>query len=151
VISEETATSTRAFYELRNRIVHGRLGAVLAEPELVSLIDSGLRLLEILRSIPRQMYKVRDVVAFFSDPSAKVPVEGARAVVLETTSADGKQQTLSVYPTTKSYERGLVLSWEWNLAKVWGQAWYRDSQTGEIKHGWDSSAEFVGRPLASLA
>ena len=149
-ISQETANSILAFYDLRNRIVHGRLGGTFAESELVALLDSGLRLLEILRSVPRETYKVRAVVPFFSDAFATVPVEGARAVVLETTTPDGKRR-YAAYPTTKTYEQGRTLSWEWNIDRVWGPAWYRDSETGEIKHAWDAAGEFVGRPLESIA
>jgi hypothetical protein len=31
----------------------------------------------------------------------------------------------------------------------WGESWY-GHPSGEIKKGWDSSAEFVGRPLDEL-
>jgi hypothetical protein len=149
VISRETADSIANFYELRNRLVHGKLGNTYRESELLALIDSGLRLLEILRLVPRQTYKVSAEVPFFSDPSATAVVEGARAVILETTTSDGRH-IYAAYPTTKMYEPGQTLSWEWNLQKVWGRAWYKDPQTGETRLGWDSAGEFVGRPLETL-
>jgi len=149
VISQETADSIAGFYELRNRLVHGRVGDSYRESELLALIDSGLRLLEILRLVPRQTYRVSAVVPFFSDPSATARVEGSRAVILETTTSDGKH-VYAAYPTTRAYEQGQILSWEWNLQRVWGKSWYRDPQTGEIKHGWDSAGEFVGRPLETI-
>ena len=149
VISKETADSILGFHAVRDRLVHGNLREAYRDSELVALIDSGLRLLEILRSIPRETYKVSGLVPFFSDASATKPVDGARALILEISSQDGKHG-YAAYPTTKAYERGQVLSWEWNLQKVWGPSWYRDPQTGAIKHGWDSAGEFVGRPLETI-
>jgi uncharacterized protein YutE (UPF0331/DUF86 family) len=149
IVSQETADSIANFYELRSRLVHGRVGKTYRESELLALIDSGLRLLEILRLVPRQTYKVSAVVPFFSDPAATVRVEGARAVILETTPSDGGH-VYAAYPTTKAYERGQMLSWEWNMRKVWGRSWYKDPQSGETKLGWDSAAEFVGRPLETI-
>jgi hypothetical protein len=148
IISPETASSILAFYDVRNRVVHGRAGA-FADADLLALIDSGLRLIKILTSIPRETNKVKALVPFFSDPAAKIQVEGANVVIFDTTSAEGKH-TDRVYPTTRAYEPGQVLSWEWNLSKVWGPSWYRDPETGDIKHGWDSSAEFIGTPLDDI-
>ena len=98
----------------------GSLGAS-RESELLALIDSGLRLLKILRRIPRQTYKVSAVVPFFSDASATVRVEWGLAVILDTTTTDGSHAH-AAYPTTTPYDRGQILSWEWDLRKVWGPA-----------------------------
>jgi hypothetical protein len=149
VISNESADSIERFYELRNRLLHGNLREAYRELELVGLIDSALRLLDILKSIPRETYTVLSLVPFFSDNLATQEVQGARAVVLDASSHDGNRRS-AAYPTTKDYEPGQVVSWEWNLKKVWGSAWYREPQTGAIKHGWDSAAEFVGRPLETI-
>jgi hypothetical protein len=149
VITQETADSISGFYELRNRLVHGKIGDSYRESELLALIDSGLRLLEILRLVPRQTYKVSALVPFFSDRSATMRVDGALAVILETTTTDGRH-LYPAYPTTKAYKRGQILSWEWNLRNVWGASWYKDPVTGETKHGWDSAGEFVGRPLETI-
>jgi hypothetical protein len=149
VISKETADSIERFYELRNRLLHGNLREGYWEPGLVALIDSALRLLDILKSIPRETYTVLFLVPFFSDNLATQEVEGAHAVLLDASSQEGNHRSVA-YPTTKEYEIGQVVSWEWNLKKVWGSAWYREPQTGAIKHGWDSAAEFVGRPLETI-
>lgn len=116
VVSQETADSITSFYKLRSRLVHGRIGKTYRESELLALIDSGLRLLEILRRIPRQTYKVSAVVPFFSDASATVRVEGALAVILDTTTTDGSHAH-AAYPTTTPYDRGQILSWEWDLRR----------------------------------
>lgn len=150
MISQETEASILTFRDLRNRLVHGNLKESYAEPELVALLDSGLRLLELLRAIPRATYTVSAVVPFYSDSAASVRVEGAWAVLLDV-SMQGAKGRGAAYPTTRRYERGQVVSWEWNLRNVWGRAWYRDPQSGEIYHAWDSSAEFVGRPIETIA
>jgi hypothetical protein len=149
VISKETANSIEGFYELRNRLLHGNLREGYRETELVALIDSALRLLDILKSIPRETYTVLSLVPFFSDNLATQEVEGARAVLLDVSSHDGNHR-FAAYPTTKEYESGQEVSWEWSLNKVWGPAWYREPHTGAIKHGWGSAAEFVGRPLETI-
>lgn len=149
LISSETADSLLTFYNLRNRLVHGHLREAYRDGELISLIDSGLRLLEILRLIPRETYTVHRLVPFFSDPSATKQVTDALAVILDVSAGDGKRQH-RIFPTTRSYSEGQTLSWEWNLGKIWGPAWYRDPDTAEVKHAWSSSAEFVGRPLEAF-
>lgn len=106
-------------------------------------------MLEILRLVPRQTYKVFGLVPFFSDRSTTKPVEGARALVLETTTPEGKR-IYAAYPPTKSYDVGQILSWEWDLRRVWGASWYKDPHTGETKHGWDSAGEFVGRAMETI-
>jgi hypothetical protein len=56
--------------------------------------------------------------------------------------------TFRIFPTTRThFQKGKRVAWEWNMAKVWPAAWYRDPDTGEIKEGWVSAAEFVGRHL----
>jgi len=148
IISVETASGLMAFYDVRNRVVHGRAGK-FTDSDLVALIDSGLRLLEILKAIPRTTAKVQALVPFFSDPAAKVRVEGANAVIFEGPLTRGSDHQ-RIYPTTRSYEAGQLLSWEWNLSKVWGPSWYRDPENGQVKHGWDSSGEFAGRPIEDI-
>jgi len=150
VISVDTATSVVAFAELRNAIVHRRSERVPSEESLVAVIDSGLRLLEVLRSVPRETYKVLGVVPFYFDPGLTTEVPGARAVILDIEAADGNRR-VSAFPTTRSYKRGEVLSWEWDFGRVWGPSWYKDPDSGEVTKGWDSSAEFTGRPLDEIS
>jgi len=67
-------------------------------------------------------------------------------LLLETTSPGGTSKEHRIFPTTKTtYQKGERVAWEWNLGKKYGQAWYKDPDTGEIKSAWRGSAEFVGR------
>ena len=52
-----------------------------------------------------------------------------------------------IYPTANPayYETGKRVTWEWNLERLSGKAFYVDPDTGEKKVAWDSSAEFRGR------
>lgn len=60
-------------------------------------------------------------------------------------------KTFRIFPTTRDdYIKGEILSWEWNMNRVWGEAWYRDPRTNEIKKAWGQAAEFVGRNLDHL-
>jgi hypothetical protein len=54
-------------------------------------------------------------------------------------------------PTTQThFQVGKQVSWEWNGKFVLGPAWYRDSETGEVKQAWVGSTEFIGRHLDDL-
>ena len=56
-----------------------------------------------------------------------------------------------IFPTTRDhYKKGMRVSWEWNGSLKWGDTWYRDPESHEIKHAWSASIEFVGRDLDTL-
>lgn len=145
-LPRHTSAAYRLFSHVRNRIVHGRDAS---EAEILSAIDSGLALYDALASIPIE----RNVVAhpgveIFGDAAATQPLEG-KGLIIETTHEGNK--TFRIFPTTKTYfKRGMRLTWEWNMSRVWGAAWYRDPETDEIKEAWGSSAEFVGRDLDQI-
>ena len=104
-----------------------------------------------LRSIPREINRVAFAnVPFYSDREGLKEVRDARAVILETTHPDAQQKAQRIFPSTRSYHQGQVLSWEWDSGKSWGESWYRDPQTDEIRHAWSGSLEFVGRPLETI-
>ena len=150
IISKETAESIKTFRTLKNQMIHGRPRKSVGERELVAVLDSGLRLLQLLRLMPRAAYIVEAVVPFYSDPAATVPVEGAHAVVFRRTTADGRNTYVAV-PTTKKYERGQFLSSEWNPGRSWGPAWYRNIETQEIEKAWEGNfTEFIGKPLEEI-
>ncbi|MCA3080374.1 MAG: hypothetical protein ING71_16480 [Rhodocyclaceae bacterium] len=137
------AAAYRLFSHVRNRIVHG---AKASEEEILSAIDSGLGLYEALASIPLERNRVAHPgVDIFSDSEATKKLDG-KGLIIETTH--NGSTSLRVFPTTKEhYKLGMELTWEWNMSRVWAEAWYRDPNTQEIKKGWDSAAEFVGRNL----
>lgn len=147
--SEALRESLLSFWKTRNLVVHG-IGE-LPESAYVSILDTGIRLLGILRSIPRETNRVAYAdVPIFSDLECRTAVKVGKAVILETTHPDGRTKSFRVYPTTRSYVPGQTLSWEWDGSKRWGTCWYRDPRTNETKAGWSGSLEFAGRPLENI-
>jgi hypothetical protein len=71
---------------------------------------------------------------------------------LRTTSPGGAHTSFRIFPTTKTdYVTGKTVTWEWSPANVWGETWYRDPNSREIKKAWDSAMEFCGRPLDEIS
>lgn len=145
-LPQHASAAYRLFSHIRNRIVHGRNAE---EAEIFSAIDSGLMLYEALSLIPiEQNIVAHPGVDVFNDPKGEKLLE-CKGLIIETTH-QGKRN-FRIFPTTKSdYYIGMPLTWEWNMSRVWEKAWYRDTETGEIKTAWHSSAEFVGRDLDQI-
>jgi hypothetical protein len=140
------AGSVKLFWDIRNRIVHGH-GA--EKDDILSAIDSGFTILRAIRAIPHTVNTVyHPGVDVYADADGERLRPGVKAVILESTSPGGAGTTRRAFPTTKDhFVAGRAVAWEWGFGKVWGESWYRDPDTGEIKHGWGASAEFVGRLL----
>jgi hypothetical protein len=140
------AGSVKLFLDVRNRIVHD---VTATDADALSALDSGLTILRALDALPRETNVVyHPGVDIFSDQDCVTRIADAKGVILETTSPGGVIKTFRVFPTTQShFQKGKVVAWEWNRLKSWGNAFYRDPDTGTIKHGWNSSMEFVGRHL----
>lgn len=137
------------FWSLRNQIVHYQVPENLA----LRALDYGLRILRMVKSIPRHSYVVyKSGITLYEDRACSRAREGVRGVILESLSADGESLGRQIFPTTKSYVPGESLSWEWDLhdEKSWGETWYRDPDTMEIKSAWGESLEFVGRDLNDI-
>jgi hypothetical protein len=87
----------------------------------------------------------------YSDEAGKKLIPDGVAIVLEARAPAGHPGGTYVFPTTrKKYQPGQRVAWEWNPAKGFDEAWYRDPVSGEIKHAWSSAMEFSGRPLDEL-
>jgi hypothetical protein len=136
------------FRDVRNRIVHGR-GAT--DDEIFRAIDSGVKILQALQSLPRTVHVVHAPnVELFADAEGHERREGVHGVMLENRNSDGETE-FAVYPTRRDhFEKGKAVAWEWDLSHVWPETWYRDPDTGEIKYGWTSAGEFVGRHLDEI-
>lgn len=53
-----------------------------------------------------------------------------------------------IFPTTRDhFKKGKRVAWEWSDHRSWGESWYRDPDSNEIKYAWTGSLEFVGRHL----
>ena len=150
-VPRHTAESLRGFWELRNRIVHGR-GEESAK-DVRRVLDIGLVLLKTIRSIPHEINVVAQPdVELFSDASSVTRIEDAVGVVLITTSPGGADVFKRIFPTTRRgyYQKGKPVTWEWNLSKTWGTAWYLNPDTGEKEQAWSSAGEFVGRHVDGI-
>jgi hypothetical protein len=148
-ISRDLQESLLTFWKTRNLVVHSV--SELPPSTYISVLDTGIRLLGMLRSIPRETNRVAHAdVSIFSDSECRVAVEVGKAVILETTHVDGRTKSYRIYPTTRHYVPGQTLSWEWDSGERWGQCWYRDAETNEIKSAWSSSMGFAGRPLETI-
>jgi hypothetical protein len=145
-LPQDLALAIRRFWEVRNKVVHG---LEATDDDAVRAADAGITILGALRSLPRERNVVyHPGVDIFSDPHGKQPVAVGKAVVLETTSSDGKKKSLRVFPTTRTdYTKGVEVAWEWRGAHTWGETWYRHPDDGTIQYGWSESMEFYGRPL----
>jgi hypothetical protein len=149
-VSENLRKSLEIFWDVRNKIVHGH-GDVSRE-DLIRTIDIGLTVLSAIRTIPHEKNVVAHPGAeMFADPEGKHPLEGVKALILETTTPGGARKLIRVFPTTRTdYRPGMTVTWEWNTNLTWGRCYYRDPWTKEIKEAWRSSAEFVGRDIEAI-
>ena len=142
-------SSLKLFWEARNRLIHGGEGT---DGDILRAVDSGLTILKALQAFPREINVVyHPGVELFTNAELTDPIPNTKGVILETTAPGGMSKSLRIFPTTRiHFQKGRQISWEWNMQNVWGQAWYRDPDTGEAKSAFLSSAEFIGRHLDEL-
>jgi hypothetical protein len=147
-LPRELKDTLTQFWSLRNQVVHSQISEHLA----LRALDYGLRILRLVKSIPRHSYVVyKSGVPLYQDAAGTQPRLDVRGVILETVSSNGESLRKQVFPTTKSYSPGESLSWEWNLLnKGWGETWYRDPDTMQVKPAWSASLEFTGRDLNEI-
>jgi len=150
-VPKHTAESLRTFWELRNRIVHGR--GEESDKDVRRVLDIALVLLKTIRSIPHEINVVAyPDVELFADANCTIQIGDAVGVLLSTTSPGGAEVFKRIFPTTRRgyYQIGKRVTWEWNLTKTWGPAWYVDPDTGKRKQAWSSAGEFVGRHVDDI-
>lgn len=154
-LPRELKDTLTQFWSLRNHVVHSQVSEHLA----LRALDYGLRILRMVKSIPRHSYiVVRADIAVYANSLCKPPArEDVRGVMLETFSPEGKSLGRHVFPTTKTYSSGESLSWEWNRQNEegWGESWYQEPYPNDptkwtIKSAWGESLEFTGRNLNDL-
>lgn len=149
-LPDDTLRALNQFNEVRNLIVHGR--GQVSDDEILRAIDSGLVILKAVRAIPHESHTVhQDNLDLYSDSECQKLREDCKGVFLESLSAGGAITEYRIFPTTcVHFEKGMRVSWEWNGDHKWGNTWYRDRESNEIKYAWSSSVEFVGRDLDRL-
>jgi hypothetical protein len=141
-INAETERSLLEFRRVRNDIAHA--GSV--DPSILnSAIDSGIRLLRVLRAVPRERHTVIDpAVALFSDPQCQNPVADTVGVLLETLSPEGTTRR-QVFPAGRVFLAGETVGWDWDMTRRFGAAFYHDLETGNCREAWSASTAFVGK------
>jgi hypothetical protein len=138
--------SVETFLQVRNKIVHGRAAS---HDDILSALDSGLIILDALQAVPHAIHVVAHAgLELYADGAGTQVIPGGKAMILEAKKSTGEPAGTNVVPTTRAdYRLGQRVAWEWNPAKVFSEAWYRDPESGKIKHGWSQAMEFSGRPL----
>jgi hypothetical protein len=154
-LPRELRDTLTQFWSLRNHIVHSQVSEHLA----LRALDYGLRILKMVKSIPRYSYVVvRPDLPVYANSACNPPArDDVRGVMLETFSPEGKSLGRHVFPSTKNYSPGESVSWEWNRQneKGWGPSWYQEPDPNDpsrrtIKSAWGESLEFVGRNLEDI-
>lgn len=142
-ISDRIAASVQEFWEIRNGLLHGT--STFPDALLTSALDSGVRLLALIRSIPRPTYEVADpAVLLYKDKDLKIRISEYMGVRIETTLLDGAKMQ-QVFPAGRKFERGEIVSWDWDTTRKFGPAYVRDTN-GEAVLAWSSSSAFIGQP-----
>ena len=146
-IADDLRSAVDDFWTVRNQVVHG---SSASDDDVLRAVDYGLRILEALDRVPVETNLVEAVVPVYEDPQAASRRMDVMGLVLKTIPPDGGDSHFRIFPTTRTdYEKGKQVSWEWG-PRQWGESWYRDPGTGEVKYAWTSSLEFVGRQLDEL-
>jgi hypothetical protein len=154
-LPRELKDTLTQFWSLRNQIVHSNVSQHIA----LRALDYGLRILKMVKSIPRYSYiVVRADIPVYANSACNPPArEDVRGVILETFSPEGNPTGRHIFPSTKKYWPGESVSWEWNRQneKGWGASWYQELDSNDpsrrtIKSAWGDSLEFVGRNLEDI-
>ncbi len=149
-LADSILKSVKIFWDLRNKIVHGK--DIEDEKQIIRVLDIGTNLLDTLKDIPRAKYIVyKKDVDLFSDPKCKNKRTDVNGVILETISPEGTHTSYNLRPTTKNYyQEKESVAWEWSFDNQWDKTFYKDPDTDKIIKAFDSSSEFVGRPIKNL-
>jgi hypothetical protein len=144
----ELRDTLKSFWDLRNSVVHS--GRQQHGPAMRA-VDYGCRILRMLQAVPRPGHIVIALVFICSDPACNFLRPDVRGVIVEDFGYKGESHGRHIHPSRKDYMRGQSVSWEWDIrGSVWGETWYRDPQSQEIKYAWTESIEFIGRPLEEI-
>ena len=138
------------FDRVRNSMIHG--GESVDERDILRAIDSGLTLMESLRSFPIETHIVVAVEPLFTDAQCTQESARGRAVVLEIRVPEGiSLLRREVWPTSKPhYKPGMEVGSEWDTdaSHGWTEVWVRDPESGSPRRI-PGTLDFIGRDLTS--
>lgn len=127
--------------------MHGREAS---DDAALRAIDSGITILRALRAVPRERHTVlHPGVEVYADPQGQQVREG---VILESRGPDATVMLVHrMFGTSKDhFQKGKRVTWECDLERQFGESWYRDPDTQEMKKAWTGTLDFVGRHLEDL-
>lgn len=140
--------SVAIFWDLRNKIIHGK--KIEDDGQLIRVLDIGVQLLNTLKSMPHGKHFVNQLLDLFSDPSCTAKIDGVIGVFLETKNEKGTLD-FKIFPSRKkNYKVGMQVTWEWSFEKIWEETWYINPHTHKPRMAWQSAAEFVGRSIDDI-
>jgi hypothetical protein len=147
LLTKSAASALSLFSTVRTEIVHGVKRA--SDDEVLRALDAGIPLFKAIMAIPRERhFVVRGNVPLFSDPDCEQQLIGVSGVIVESRSSGAGLITRRIFPTTRTdFLPRKELTWEWGSKPGWGETWYRDPDSKEIKKAWDGSTEFMGQHL----
>lgn len=145
VLTQQVVKAIAELVRVRNRVAHQP-----EEPdarEMVVAAEGALALLRALRVTPREVHRAYTIVSVYSNDGATEPYSGVAGLLVYSFDEPGAASTLRIFPYTGWCDMGSRLSFEWDVTKAAGQAWYRNPVTGRSLKAWDRSAIFVGNVL----
>lgn len=143
VLPRSVPSALRTFWDVRNRIVHGRDAD---EHETLSALDSGISLYRSLVSFSRSYAVVtRSEIPVYADAAGQIPANDCTAVELEFRPNGDRV----VWPTSKKgYVPQMVVRRDFDLSRVFHDIWIKDPVTGNMTKAFDSAADFIGEPIS---
>jgi hypothetical protein len=145
-----TIHSVKQFWNIRNKIIHGKINE--SREKILRVLDIGISLLKMLKAIPHEKNVVaHSEVNIYKDSNCEFKYNYGKGLILKTISNNGETTNKRIFPTTKNnYKKEMQVTWEWSDENKWNEAWYIDPDSGEIKYGWSESLEFVGKDINKL-
>lgn len=144
LITSDTLAALVELYRLRSKIAHAQYPFAENDPVLKSFLDSGLRLLRLIKNIPRPIYQVRQAeVPLFKDENCTQRIDDVVGVLLEVTETDGSKK-LRIFPAGRKFKEGEIVGWDWDTTRGFGPAYFIDPETKAPKPAWSESLAFTG-------
>jgi hypothetical protein len=150
IIDKALFDSVRIFWDLRNKIIHGR--HIEEEGQIIRILDIGVSLLKTLKSIEYEKHIVyKTDIPLFYDSQCTNQRPDVWGLMLQNISTTGKTYN-QIFPTQRFnyYKEGEELTWEWNDKVQWGETWYIHPEVKNKISAWISAVEFIGRPLKEI-
>jgi hypothetical protein len=156
VLTTEVAGAVLAFWRTRNRVIHAR-GEPLTDRDLTALVDSGSRLLRVVRSIHlsavtgKVIWRVRAVVQLFLDRNGTMVDPEWRGLIAEPGNLlEPIPDSVMIFPTNRELPGGSLVNLKFVEGSRVNIRWYRDPTDDVVRPAWSVStavsAELVVPP-----